>query len=267
MEITVCARHPGYSLWIRFFLVMLVMSLLAYAPSAWGEEVKVAGGQKTRRLVLEPLKVPFEKATGMTMTIHALDSVSSFQQLRSGKLDMFATTLEMGDVFQEIVNKGGDISDRGSFQVAVVTRIPLSVAVHNSNPVKSLTREQLRGIFNGTIRSWYEIGGEDVPIRVIFNDAPLDSALQYQMMDGDPLYEEAENMVMADALKAVAQSPEAIAVFHSAMIDGSVKVVSTPAIVQVVNFVTRGEPSRAVQELIEFARGEGQKYLKIFPTP
>lgn len=40
----------------------------------------------------------------------------------------------------------------------------IAVFVHKSNPVQSLTKEQLKGIFSGQIKNWKEVGGPDVPI-------------------------------------------------------------------------------------------------------
>ncbi|MDB6123430.1 MAG: Phosphate binding protein [Pedosphaera sp.] len=42
----------------------------------------------------------------------------------------------------------------------------LSVYVHNDNPVKELTLEQLQGIFTGKIKNWKEVGGNDAAIHV-----------------------------------------------------------------------------------------------------
>jgi phosphate transport system substrate-binding protein len=40
----------------------------------------------------------------------------------------------------------------------------LAVIVHPSNKVQNLTREQLEGIFTGKIKSWKEVGGDDLRI-------------------------------------------------------------------------------------------------------
>lgn len=42
----------------------------------------------------------------------------------------------------------------------------LSVYVHSSSPIESLTVNQLKGIFTGTIDNWNEVGGPDAPITV-----------------------------------------------------------------------------------------------------
>jgi phosphate transport system substrate-binding protein len=40
----------------------------------------------------------------------------------------------------------------------------LAIVVHPSNKVKTLTREQLEGIFTGKIKNWKEVGGDDLKI-------------------------------------------------------------------------------------------------------
>ncbi len=40
----------------------------------------------------------------------------------------------------------------------------IAVFVHRDNPVTSLTKEQLKGIFAGEITNWKQVGGKDAPI-------------------------------------------------------------------------------------------------------
>ena len=48
----------------------------------------------------------------------------------------------------------------------IVAYDALAVVVHPSNPVDSLTREQLEAIFRGKVTNWKEVGGEDRKIVV-----------------------------------------------------------------------------------------------------
>lgn len=42
----------------------------------------------------------------------------------------------------------------------------IAILVHDSNPVKSLSIDQLQGIFSGETSNWKEVGGRDTTIRV-----------------------------------------------------------------------------------------------------
>jgi phosphate transport system substrate-binding protein len=45
------------------------------------------------------------------------------------------------------------------------------VIVNSANPVKGLTREQVKQIFAGSITSWKQVGGEDLAIKVFVREA------------------------------------------------------------------------------------------------
>ncbi|MEL6838679.1 MAG: phosphate ABC transporter substrate-binding/OmpA family protein [Pseudomonadota bacterium] len=47
----------------------------------------------------------------------------------------------------------------------------LVVITHPANPVRSITLEELRDIYNGTITNWAELGGADAPITVFSRQA------------------------------------------------------------------------------------------------
>jgi len=56
----------------------------------------------------------------------------------------------------------------------------VSVIVHRSNPVQSLTDEQIVGIYTGAIKNWKEVGGKDQRITVV-NKAEGRSTLELFM--------------------------------------------------------------------------------------
>ena len=47
----------------------------------------------------------------------------------------------------------------------------ITVVVNPKNPVSKLTLNQLRGIYNGSISNWKQVGGEDKPISAISRDS------------------------------------------------------------------------------------------------
>jgi len=53
------------------------------------------------------------------------------------------------------------------FAVALDCLVPV---VHPSNPVKSLTKAQLKDIYSGKVTNWKQVGGSDTPIVVIGRD-------------------------------------------------------------------------------------------------
>jgi phosphate transport system substrate-binding protein len=64
----------------------------------------------------------------------------------------------------------------------------IAVFVHASNPVKNLTKEQLKGIFTGKIKNWKEVGGKNAPIvpntEIIAGKRATIEMFQEHVMDG-----------------------------------------------------------------------------------
>lgn len=47
----------------------------------------------------------------------------------------------------------------------------VAIYLHKNNPVKNLSREELKGIFTGKIRNWMEVGGNNAPIAPLISTA------------------------------------------------------------------------------------------------
>jgi phosphate transport system substrate-binding protein len=56
----------------------------------------------------------------------------------------------------------------------------VAVIVNAANPVTSLTRDQVRDIFNGAVQNWKEVGGADQPIKPFVRDAISGTHLGFQ---------------------------------------------------------------------------------------
>jgi phosphate transport system substrate-binding protein len=63
-------------------------------------------------------------------------------------------------------------ADRGQPLVETVVGFDaIAVIVHPDNPVGTLTVEQLRGLFDGTITNWAELGGPDRPVQALSRES------------------------------------------------------------------------------------------------
>jgi len=76
------------------------------------------------------------------------------------------------------------------------------IVVHQSNPVKELTSEQIRDIYMGKIINWSQVGGADMPIVVISRDT---SSGTYETFEGLVMKKEK----MADGTEYVNSNPQA----------------------------------------------------------
>ncbi|BDV44322.1 hypothetical protein GURASL_32450 [Geotalea uraniireducens] len=245
-------------------LVALVAALLAVVPASRAAELRGAGGPISLNEVLKPLQGPFERATGNTLVLREADTDDVLRDLDNGTLDVVVSALPLEELVRDLKAKGTDI-DGGAFQATTIVTVPVAVVVARGYTLRRLDKGQLKGVFSGAIQDWKEVGGVNEAVRIIKPwGAPISSAFRYQVMDGADY---ASGMIDAlsweDVRKRVVEVPDSIALLPAALVDDSVTVVETPAIVQTVTLITKGAPSPAVRQLIDFARGAGKKYLGI----
>lgn len=106
------------------------------------------------------------------------DPVGSFLVTATGSSDGFrgliAETAELGMSSRPIrPQEARTLADAGAGDMSlpaqehIIAIDSLIVVVNPDNPVDTLSMDQLRGIFSGTIQNWSEVGGPDEPIQVM----------------------------------------------------------------------------------------------------
>ena len=83
---------------------------------------------------------------------------TAYQNLIDGKVDMIFCAMP-SDEQVETARKAGV-----TFEYHTILNGGFVFFVNKDNPVKSLTKEQLQGIYRGEIKNWKELGGDDVEI-------------------------------------------------------------------------------------------------------
>ena len=155
----------------------------------------------------------------------------------------------------------------------------IAAIVNEKNPLKDLTKEQLKGIFTGKIRNWKKVGGRDSPIRVFIVDrrSATRGVFKKAVLGGED-YRGAE-VVSPDAriVDIIAAHPNAIGQIGFAFfkgknmkvralsIDGQEASVDNPKypVTRPLYLVTKGQPKGEVKDFIDWARSpEGQEVVK-----
>lgn len=142
------SRHMS---WLALFAIS---PLISYAA----EQLEV---NPTPHLFLggiEHANNAFESETGVKISMpkNSKGCGATVLGLKSGKLDAGVMCCppnkeEMGDL---------------GLVASAIAKQGIVVNVHESNPVASLSTEQLRGIYQGRITNWKQVGGNDAPMSV-----------------------------------------------------------------------------------------------------
>jgi phosphate transport system substrate-binding protein len=153
----------------------------------------------------------------------------------------------------------------------------ISVIVNPKNSVSELTFDQLRGIYNGSISNWKEVGGVDSKIVVISRDSSSGTYTDFQkyVMVGENYRSDAFiQPVTEGVVTEVSQNANAIGYIGFAYLGSSVKALNldngngsvAPTAESILNgkyplsrslyFYTNGEPSGLTREFIDFVLSE-----------
>jgi phosphate transport system substrate-binding protein len=235
------------------------------AGAATAEELKIGAGAAPVENVLKPVREAFEKATGIRLSVTPSGPKVALQDLERGTVDAAAAGLTLPDWLAMMKKEGAEIKDPASINAVTIGKDRIVVITHKSNPVKKLSREQLQGIFTGKIESWKELGGEDQPILVVWGKLiqGTNSMFVAKILDGKAQTKDViEATTAEDVRQNVAANPSAIGIGPAAIVNGSISAPEVPEVARDIILVTKGKPSANTQKLIDFIKGEGQKYIR-----
>lgn len=250
----------------RFTTLISAFCIGAAATLAWGaDEIKVGAGAAPTENVLKPISEPFEKAAGIKLAVIANGPKNALIDLDRGAVDAAAAGLSFQDWMALMKKEGTEVKDPSVYRPAVIGKDRIAVITHKDNPVKELSKEQLKGIFTGKIDNWQAVGGSDSPIIVVWGKLipGTNGMFTKNMLDGEAVLTDVLETTTAAEIKAnVAANPPAIGIGPAAIVDGTINAPKVPEISRDITLVTKGAPSPKIQKLLDFIRGEGQKHVK-----
>lgn len=163
-------------------------------------------------------------------------------------------------------------------KATLIGKDAIAAIVHDSNPVKALSRSQLSDIFTGKITNWSALGGPDLPITpyIVKQGSATRKVFRKVVMD-DAEYQNTQ-VVTPDAkiVSTVARTPGAIGQIsfaflqevsgvHPLDVDGQRASVDNPRypITRPLNLTTKGEPTGAAADFIRWTlSADGQAVVK-----
>ncbi len=129
-------------------------------------------------LATQPLSNAFIKNfTGVDVDVSTLDYTNThpgYVRLINDEVDLIVVTEPSEEELQLAKEKGVEL------EVIPVVKEGFVFYVNSSNPVDSLTRDQIQGIYSGEITNWKEVGGDDEEI--LPYQRPVNSGSQTGML-------------------------------------------------------------------------------------
>jgi phosphate transport system substrate-binding protein len=242
---------------LKFFAGVLalatVIAFAGWATNALADTVALHGATTVLNVVVNPHRAAVEKATGHTLEIVGNATGKGLVDLTDGKADA-AMCSEPLDIAVAAAKVAGKKIDPKTLQFHEIRKDEIVFIVHSSNPVTSLSWEQLRDIHTGRIANWKQVGGKDLPITV-YSDALTGGT---RAMVKKVVMENAEYAPTVKSLTSVARVAEVmpkdeggIGGVGKGFLDSKSKIVQTKKIERPLGFVTVGAPSAKVKQVIE----------------
>jgi len=192
----------------KFCAPALLLLLSSLALPSYGLTLKWAGCGITKKAFMAELAAAYERKSGIKVELEGGGATKGIRKISDREVD-FAGSCRFRVPEDEV--------STSQIQFNPVAWDALTVVVHKSNPVDSVSLDQLRDIFTGKIKNWSALGGPDQPLellvrqgkisgvgytirKLLFNDVSMDFNTGEQFKSSGPLE------------KAVEENPNAIAV-------------------------------------------------------
>lgn len=252
---------------------ILALCALAACGSASAQVLEVSGATTVQRRVLEPGAEPLKAATGVQLKVMGPGTGKGMLALFDGKVPVAAAGESLEDAVASAKAAAAEVDRTVKVPANLVYHQIASdnivLAVHGSNPVKTLTRAQIRDLMTGKVHNWKQVGGPDLPVK-LYAAAPgqaVRAAVQKNFMDGAEYPAGTTDIrTAAEQLKVIAGDPGGVGAMSEPVIKAGpekVHVVAGAVIARPLGFVTIGAPSPAAQKMIDYFRSpEGQKQIR-----
>lgn len=209
--------------------------------------------------------------------------------------DFETATGDYGTIFHNLLN--GDSKyfisqhlpseDETAFWAAPLAQDALVVIVNSRNAVTNISLEQVRGIYQGYLRNWKDIGGTDSDITLYSREDASASRLEFERLVMGQYRSSPNAQILPSSIammEQIAAEPSAIAYVPLSQVNNSVRVLSinhiAPSIDSILNnsyplrytifIVGLHEPEAQYRDFIGWSQGrDAQSRLagKFAPLP
>lgn len=241
----------------------LVLALALFAGfAAHAQEVTIAGSTTVQKRVLEPGAEGLKAATGIAVKVQGTGTGKGVIRLIEGKVPAAAASETLQDAVasaQKAAKEDGvALTVPGNLQFHEITKDTIVVIVNKDNPVGALSKEQLKDLNSGKVKNWKEVGGPDLPVKVITSHAgsATRAVFQKQVMDGaEYVAGVTEVRTTREEISEVSKEKGALGAVSEgffAQNPGKAKTVKAPTISRPLGLITVGEAKPEIKKIVDF---------------
>jgi len=255
-------------------ILLTILFVCSIMSLSYAEDLRIEGSTTVLPVAQRAAEVFMKKNPSVKIFVSGSGSGTGIKALLDGTTDIADSSREAKD--KEVASGKAKGVNLTAHKVALDGIVPI---VHPSMKINNITMDQLRGIYNGKIKKWKELGGSDRPISVVSRDT---SSGTYEVWEEKILKDDRvrpDALLVASngqAVQTVAQNKFAIGYIGIGYIDKTVKVLNVNGekatagsirdgswpVARPLFMYTNGKPAGTVAKFIEFMLSkEGQKVV------
>lgn len=254
-------------------LALVIAGSMGMTLSASAAELTIAGSTTVQKRIVEPAAAKIKEATGVDIKFQGTGTGKGMIALAEGKVTVGAASETLDDAVSSAQKAAKEaekpFSKPGNLEFHQLYMDSIVVILNKDNPITSLTKEQLKDLNTGKTKNWKEVGGPDLPVKVVTSHAgsATRQVFQKQIMGGAE-YEAsaAEVRTTKEEINEVTKNKGAIGAVSEGfynMDKGGTKQIKAPEIKRPLALITVGKPSADAQKVIDFLKSkEGQKLIQ-----
>ena len=229
----------------------------------WSQTAPVQGavrlhGAVTLEKIVNQQKTAIEAQAGVPLEIVGNGSGRGLADLAGGSADigMIGGSLKgVADAMNK--EKAGSVDTSGMKEIPL-TGIKIAIVAHAGVGVKSLTEGQLRDILTGKTANWKEVGGPDLPVKLVLPFAGDGVRITLQ----ESVLKEAEfakSAVVRNSNKdipvVISQLPGSCSILSVKNVEAGIATIATEKeYIMPMQFVVKGEPASEVKKVVDTAK-------------
>lgn len=159
-------KHIKASLMLLVAVLLFSATVFTGTSVAQQQKVIIKGSTTVLPITMKAIDAFNKTNPNIAISVDGSGSGNGIKAIIEGNCDIANSSREMKK--EEFVK--AKAANRKIKEIVVAYDMIVPV-VHPSNKVKNLSMEQLKGIFDGTIKKWSEVGGENADIVVISRDS------------------------------------------------------------------------------------------------
>ena len=254
-------------------LILVTALGVAFTVPAVASELTIAGSTTVQKRMIEPAAAKLKEVTGIEVKFMGVGTGKGMMALAEGKATAAAASeslVEAVDSAKKQAVDGGKTFDApANLKFYEMAKDSIVVIVNKDNSVANLSKDQLKSIHTGKVKNWKEVGGPDLPIKVVTSHAgsATRNVFAKQVMDNaDYVAGAVEVRTTREEINEVSKDKGAIGAVSEGFYEmnkGSAKLVKAPAISRPLGLITKGDASPEVLKVVDFfVKGPGKGLIQ-----